>query len=164
MDQKTLKQLLRYEPETGDFYWIVRGRKRRLDSPAGWTALNGYRYISIAHKMHLAHRLAWLYVHGYFPSAEIDHQDGDALNNRICNLRLASSSQNKMNRRASVNKSSGVRGVFIDRRRKNPRIYAAIKKDGKKIYLGSFSSIPEAEAAYKIAAADLFKEFAVDHG
>lgn len=97
--QAELKSLLRYEPETGNFYWLGVGSGRRLNQPAG-TPNMGHRTIRIAGVDHQAQRLAWLYVHGEFPAngGRIKFANGDKFDIRIANLRLARSrkEQNKV--------------------------------------------------------------------
>jgi len=64
--QAGLKELLNYNPETGDFAWV------KSKKPAGGISSYGYRRIIIDGKEHKAHRLAWLYTHGVFPEDQID--------------------------------------------------------------------------------------------
>jgi len=74
LTQEDLREILRYEPDTGDFHWRVRGSGRRMNKPAGRIEKDkGYRQIGIKYKLYKAHRLAWLYVHGYFPENDIHH-------------------------------------------------------------------------------------------
>ena len=95
--QARLKELLRYDPETGVFTWRATGKGRRLNRQAGTVQATGYLTITIDWRIHLAHRLAFLYVVGDWPPNEIDHIDGDQSNNRWCNLRPATRSQNMAN-------------------------------------------------------------------
>jgi len=75
--QAGLKELLNYNPETGDFAWV------KSKKPAGGISSYGYRRIIIDGKEHKAHRLAWLYTHGVFPEDQIDHINGVRHDNRI---------------------------------------------------------------------------------
>lgn len=85
----------------------------------------------------------------------VDHINGNPLDNRRSNLRVATHAQNMANRKSHKNNTSGFRGVY---RAKN-RYRAEIKHQGKKIRLGSFATAEEAGAAYSCAAKELFGEF-----
>lgn len=152
-----LKDLLNYDPETGEFTWLAsRTGTARAGTIAG-RVNHGYRRISIDGTKYLAHRLAWLHVHGAWPAGDIDHIDMNRSNNRIANLREATTSQNKGNSRAYSNNTSGVKGVCWN---KNGRFWQAqIRFQGKKLHLGCFGDINDAAAAYEKAAAELFGEF-----
>lgn len=76
----------------------------------------GYRIVTIRvndgiRKTIRAHHLIWCWVHGEWPSGEIDHINGDRDDNRIENLRLATVSQNRSNKRISSNNTSGYKWV-----------------------------------------------------
>lgn len=92
---EAIRALLRYEPETGHFYWLLnRGSKIKAGQRAGAVSSEGYCQISIYDRLYRAHRLVWLYVHGEWPSQTIDHIDGNRLNNRLDNLRDVSLKEN----------------------------------------------------------------------
>jgi hypothetical protein len=107
---------------------------------------------------YLVHRIVWLYVYGEWPEHEVDHEDVDPSNNRIGNLRAATSSQNKMNRRKQSNNSSGVKGVHFNKEKKLWQ--ASICVERNQIHLGYFKSKDDAAAKYKEAAEILHGEFA----
>jgi hypothetical protein len=88
---------------------------------------------------------------------QIDHIDGDGLNNRKSNLRLATRCENNRNRKINKNNTSGLKGVFWIASRKRWR--AEIKADGKKINLGYFNTPEAAHAAYVAASERLHGEF-----
>jgi hypothetical protein len=93
------------------------------------------------------------------PGCEIDHIDGNGLNNQKKNLRLVSTSQNQMNRSAGLrNNSSRYKGVSFNR--KNGTWHAYIKAAGKRRHLGYFADEREAAFAYNKAAVELFGEYA----
>ena len=108
-----LHEILRYEPDTGDFFWTRPKQGRMLDKPAGSFDAKGYRQIFIDRANYLAHRLAWLYVHGYFPETDIDHIDRNPSNNRLKNLREVSRACNLRNQKTNKNNTSGVSGVYF---------------------------------------------------
>lgn len=104
--------------------------------------------IFIDKKAYLAHRLAWLYVHGTFPANDIDHINGVRHDNRIENLRDVPRVVNAHNRnRANKNNSHGRLGVYKVRH----RWVAQLGAKGARRYLGIFDSAVEAEAAYLAA-------------
>jgi hypothetical protein len=109
----------------------------------------------------MAHRLAWLLVHEDDPVSGIDHIDGDPLNNRIKNLRLATQSQQRFNARPRTHSRTGIKGVTLngDRRGYDARITI----EGKTQYLGYFRTIEDAAKARREAAERLHGEF-VRHG
>jgi HNH endonuclease/AP2 domain len=147
-----LMELLRYDPETGEFYWRARNGNR-----AGGVSGDGYWYIMIDGKSYLAHRLAWLYVHGYFPE-ELDHINRIRSDCRIVNLREATRSQGRMNSSVHRDNRSGFKGVSWDKRADKYRAQIAFR--GKNVQLGSFGTAREAAMAYDYVAVRVFKEFA----
>lgn len=89
---------------------------------------------------------------------EVDHINRNGLDNRIQNLRICTPSQNKMNMKPPVNKSSIYKGVV--RRIKNKTFESCIFVNGRSIYLGRFKSEVDAAIAYNNAALKYFGEFA----
>jgi HNH endonuclease/AP2 domain len=124
---------------------------------AGAKKAGDYIRISIDGRQHLAHRLAWLYVHGRWPAALIDHINGNPADNRIANLREASRSQNQANSGLRLGNRSGLKGIS---RKPYGTWSAQIFYQGTKHYLGTFATPEEAHAAYREAARRLFGEFA----
>lgn len=152
------ESLLHYEPDTGEFYWLVdRGRGgggAKAGSFAGKTSNRGYILIGIAGQNFLAHRLAWLFVHGFMPNDEIDHRNGNRADNRIKNLRLATRVQNARNTQKSANNTTGFKGVSRRRGKFKATIYL-----GRQVHLGDFATAEEAHAAYCKAAQEHYGEF-----
>jgi hypothetical protein len=98
-------------------------------------------------------------MNGFMPNGriqQIDHANGITSDNRLCNLRLATASQNHANSRRARNNTSGYKGVsrFRDKWRAN------VTKDNRKIFLGLFDAPEAAHAAYCAAATELHGEFA----
>lgn len=150
--RERVSKYLRYEPDTGNFYWIADTNPRgpsKVGQRAG-AEHDWRRYIRIVFFKHqlYAHRLAWLITYGYMPD-EIDHINGNASDNRLCNLREATRTQNNGNR-------DGVRGYF----KYHNKFVAKIEANGIQYALGSFDTESEARAAYDNAADRLFGEFA----
>jgi hypothetical protein len=158
-DQARVKEFLHYDEMTGIFTWKKRpsNRVRVGDVAKQFNPVTGYLCIGFDGHRFLAHRLAWLYVHGEMPPAEIDHINGLPADNRIANLRLATHAENGRNSRRRKS-SSGLKGT---RWRPERNVWVGqIKKDGKNIFLGHFATAEEAHAAYAKAAAELHGQFA----
>lgn len=109
IDVARLRELFRYDPATGI---VVRRTTKNAGKPAGTLFSTGHLQVCVDGKVVGVHRIAWALHYGEYPSLEIDHVNGDGADNRICNLRLATSSQNNQNRRLSSRNKSGVKGVF----------------------------------------------------
>lgn len=153
-----ISSFLTYDPDTGHFHWRVKTNARApAGARAGCQRRDGYRLIGLRGKMILEHRLAWLFVHGAWPTGHLDHIDCDPSNNRIENLREATVSENHRNVRLQKNNSSGFKGVTYHR--KSAVFQAQIKLHGRNHYLGSFATAEEAAAA-RASAQSLHGEFA----
>lgn len=147
--QEELKKLLHYDPGTGVFNRLLHSG-RYCNSPELIGTLlktDGKRYLSISLKCkrYLAHRLAWLYIYGTFPNGEIDHINGNGLDNRIVNIRDVSILENKKNLRKRIDNSSGMTGIYW-RHRKN-KWQVVISVDKKYIHVGYFASKLDAACA-----------------
>ena len=155
--QDRLKQLLNYNPETGIFTWIVKKQGTRSNKIAGTKRDKGRIAINIDGILYLAHRLAWLYMHGEIPK-EIDHINMDPSDNRIINLRAATHMQNNYNKEKQKNNSSGYKGVAWHKG--SGKWQAYINIDGKRVALGLFICPELAHLAYSEYATKYHKEFA----
>jgi hypothetical protein len=91
---------------------------------------------------------------------EVDHINRDGLDNRRCNLRLATRAQNGANSKRPITNTSGYKGVVRYSRGVKKKWRAQITKSGKSHSLGYFSSPKEAATAYAAAAPKVFGEFA----
>jgi len=114
---------------------------------AGRVNSKGYRIINFKGVRHRAHRIIWYLFHGYWPSTDIDHIDGNRDNNRIENLRDIGKSGNSQNiKRARVDNTTGFLGVSPYG--KNGKFKSHICVKGQSIHIGVFSTALEAHQAY----------------
>jgi len=148
-----LREVLSYDSETGVFCWLKPLRNGTTGALAGGFRADGYLVIGMHGKTYRAHRLAWLFVHGCWPVADIDHINGDRADNRMGNLRAASRAENQQNRTLDVKNTSGFHGV--SRYAGGKKWRARIQVDGVEQHLGTFESPEDAEEAYLAAKAAL---------
>lgn len=148
LTQQRLQELLHYDPDTGIFTRLVRtAQVAPVGSVAGGKNGRGYIQIKIDGSMYLAHRLAWLYVHGGFPSKQIDHINCVKTDNRIANLRNVSQAENNQNLKTpKANNTSGYMGVSWDKCGQRWKAYIAVKR--KQVTLGYFENAEDAYQAY----------------
>lgn len=160
LTQSRLKELLRYDPETGEFIRLVgrSGPRARKGAVAGRVDSDGYVKIYVDGLKYKGHRLAFLYTLGRWPHAEADHVNGARADNRWSNLRDASPEQNRVNRKLNANNTCGLKGVSFYK--PTGKWKAQIQRDGRKIGLGYFATADEAAAAYVAASRSLHGEFA----
>ena len=163
-----LKSILDYDPDTGIFTWKVnRCRLAKAGSVAGCLLINPkrpdvkYYQININGKIYRLHRLAYYYVTGIDPAEnEVDHKNGNSLDNRFNNLRLATDSQNSRNQKKSKDNTSGFKGVSWDKQHKKWR--ARIGVNNKTINLGYYTNKFYAALVYARAAKKYFGEWRRD--
>ena len=149
LTQERLKELLDYDPLTGIFSYRVDRGRFKAGTIVGCPSTNGHLQIHIDRKKYYAHRLAWLYTHGEWPSDGVDHIGRDPSDNRLENLRLATQAENGQNCKLSANNTSGVTGIRWDARRRKWSAY--IKLMYKHISLGRYDSLFDAVCARKAA-------------
>ena len=141
-----LREILHYDPETGVFTNLVQRGNAKPGIRLGSITPYGYSVIPIYGTNYMAHRLAWLYVHGTWPDADVDHINGSRADNRLGNLRDVSREMNLQNIKCVSKAVSGFRCVYPTR---DPnRWYAQISVKNKIRHLGTFGSREEASAAY----------------
>ena len=150
-----MKELFAYDPETGVFTRARQVRSHICGKRAGYLQSSGYVYINVDGHRYRAHHLAWLFVHGVWPS-RIDHRNGVRSDNRIDNLREATASQNVWNMSAHKRNTSGFKGVS---KTTSGRWKAAIQANRVAHNLGTFDTPEEAHSAYCRAAEELHGEF-----
>ena len=148
IDQNIVKKLFYYDAESGMLIWRNgNGRNvkpwQQVKAPNG----NGYYTAKINGKSYLVHRLAWLYMTGEMPINDIDHINGIVIDNRLCNLRQATASENLKNARIRNDNKSGEKGVCFDINRK--KWMASASLNGKNKFLGRFDNLQDASDAYQ---------------
>lgn len=159
LTQDLLKELLHYDPDTGVFTNRTnRNQLAKKGQRAGFvTVPQGYRHIGIKGRQYREHRLAWLYVHGVWPSGDIDHINGITDDNRIANLRDVTTQDNCQNQRKL--RSDSASGLMGARSFRPGKWQASIKVDGKYKHLGTFYTPEEAHEAYMKAKREFHPNF-----
>lgn len=163
ISHELLRQLVRFCPESGKYFWNVRPRSM-FNSEGQWkfwnakyadretfTSLDGRGYCQcvILARHYNAHRVIWFYHTGEWPEGEIDHINGVPADNRIENLRVVTSTQNSKNIRRRRDNLSGITGVSWNPLTKTWRV--RISDNRKQIEVGSFADKASAVAARKAA-------------
>ncbi len=159
-----INELLRYEQKTGHLFWKKKSGRSAEGQMAGWQTLppkskTPYLKVQINKQVFYCHRIAY-YLHTQVDPSDrqIDHIDGNGLNNAWANLRLASPVQNRANVGPTLKNTSGYKGVYYNR--KNKKWYALFIHEGNRRYIGLFGTPELAYMAYCKAAAELHGEFA----
>jgi hypothetical protein len=134
-----IRALIAYDSETGAFTWLAQRGKVRAGDAVG-TVQHGYAKATIDREQIKLHRLAWYMTYGQWPSGQIDHINGNKLDNRIANLRDVPMSINMQNRYEQRKTSGLPRGV----RKSGDKFVASIQ-------VGLFETAEEAGAAYMLA-------------
>lgn len=170
---KQLRELLTYNPETGELVWKPRGlrhfvsrgacktwNKRFAGTEAGNINAHGYRAIKLPASLQYAHRIAWAMHTGSWPADQIDHINQRRDDNRISNLREATNQQNMKNQTRLKTNKSGATGVHWCNRRS--KWVAQIKNDGRGVFLGYFADFDQAVVSRK--AAEMKFGYSENHG
>lgn len=169
----TIRELLDYNPNTGIFTWRIRGREwftrrqewkrwnvRFAGKAAGCVQINSRGYpalrIRVLDNLYLASRLAFLWMGEPLPE-QVDHDDGDSLNQAWHNLKPSNNAENPKNCSMSRANTSGVTGVGWDKAR--GKWQAQVTLNRRRKTLGRFSDLGEAAAVVdKFRAASGFSE------
>lgn len=152
LTHSSLTELISYNKESGIFTWLVNRNKTRIGDTCGHKSSQGYVRICLNYKMYLAHRLAWFYVTKTWPDQQIDHINGVRDDNRFCNLRDVSNSENQQNQtRAQKDSASGLLGVY----RNGENWKAVICINQCNTHLGTYATKELAYEAYLVAKREL---------
>ena len=175
--KELIRTSLRYDPETGELFWRYRHedtfsattKRSKSHLAAVWNAKHagkpafatmgshGYLRGKVGHHYDFAHRIAFFLQTNRFPKECIDHRNGDRLDNRWCNLREATRSQNQMNKKGYGSVPQYI-GVSWDKEKK--RYVSYISFNGKRTYIGR-SKNPELLARKRDQKAkELFGDYA----
>jgi len=149
-----------FEYRDGNLFWKIAVAGMPIGRKAGNMRPDGYIQLTVDKKNYRGHRLIFMLHHGYMP-VYIDHINGNRSDNRIENLRDATSNENNQNSTIRKDNKSGVKGVYFN---KNANKWAAqIRVDKRINHLGYFTDLDVAAEAVRIARLNLHKEYA-NHG
>lgn len=137
-----------YCPETGALTWKVNSGPARIGSAVGSKNKAGYINICAGYKQHYAHRVIFAMMTGRWPT-ELDHVNGIRSDNRWVNLRECTRSQNNWNRARIAKTITGVYGVGT--RKSHGDYQVGIRVANKRIFIGYFKTLEEAEKARRAA-------------
>lgn len=156
-------ELFRYDYETGVLYWRWRVNSRvpkTLEAGTQYKS-SGYLYVKVHGRLYLVHRIVMLMCYGFYGEGlEVDHINHIRNDNRLCNLRFVTRSENNRNKSVSSKSTTGVTGVDFLKAEKKYR--ARIRVNQEAIHLGVFDTLEEAAAAR--AEANLKYKFNNNHG
>lgn len=140
-----IRRLMTYDPETGVCRWLVnRGTRSLAGNVAGSPHCEGYLHCRIYRKQYMLHRLIWLWMTGEWPRNQIDHVNGNRIDNRWANLRDVLPHENNQNRAliSKNNNTSGLIGIYWSTRDKNWR--AQLRHKGKLYNIGRYATVEDA--------------------
>ena len=170
---EVIRQLFIYIPESGNLFWRERPtshfattrahstwNKRFANKEAGGLSGFGYLYVTVFGQPLLKHRVIWAYVYDQWPLGQIDHINGNRVDNSLSNLRDVSHAENGFNVKMPSHNTSGVVGVSFHGKSQKWRSY--IKNNQKCHHLGVFENKDDAIAARKLA--EIHYGFHQNHG
>lgn len=159
LTQDYLKEILSYNPETGNFTWLQPRRGHLGHQEAGNLTKTGYIRITVGRQEFFAHRLAVLYMTGAWPTQHVDHVNQVRRDNRWVNIRQATRSQNGVNAGKTRNNTSGFKGVRASKNNKTNPWQAQAALNGKQVHIGSYPTPELAYEAYKTFCQEHHGEF-----
>lgn len=155
-----MDEIFDVDPAKGSIIWRAPpfNHPDLMGKEAGTTNCYGYVQIRIDGRIYRRARLIWFYVHGTWPSKQVDHENLVKTDDRLENLREASSDQNQWN--TSVRKNNLLKAKGIDWRPDKKRYRARVVCRGITTQVGYFRSLDEAIAARAQVVIKLHGEFA----
>lgn len=153
--QELVRYLFTYKD--GELYWQNCPKTHQNGTKAGYLNNTGYLRVKINQKGYLIHRLIYLAHHGHLPQM-IDHINGNPLDNRIENLREATSCENQYNAKVRKDNYSGIKGIGWNKNKK--KWIVRIRINGVRKTLGAFEDLELAELVILEARNKYHKEFA----
>jgi len=161
LTQEKLRELFDYNPETGVFTRLVRmGQRGKAGAVVGSPDTNGYLRVMVQGKKYRLHRLAFLFMEGYFPENQVDHKNGIVDDNSWENLREVSMACNMQNCKLSNANKSGFTGVYWHKHAS--KWIAQIKINQKHIHIGLYKTATEAAIA-RVEYEDNCKDWTCNH-
>ena len=149
LTQELVRKLFRYED--GELIRLSNGKR------SGSMNSRGYLNVYANKCLYVAHRIIFIYHHGYLPKF-IDHIDGDRLNNKIENLRPATKADNSRNMKITQRNTSGAKGVYWHSQRS--KWQGRVVFNYKTISVGLYEKFEDAKKAVCKKRAELHGEFA----
>jgi hypothetical protein len=159
MDIAKMREFIAYDPETGEMTWkkVLSNRTKPNAVCGGNLDSKGYKRVCFDKKQYRAHRVAWALFYDKEPTLQIDHINGNKLDNRISNLRQATNYENSRNCGISKNNTSGITGVTYHAKAK--KWIAQIMVNRQNYYLGLYNNMADAAAARQAAQIQFFQNF-----
>ena len=143
--QSELHRLFNYDTDTGILTWKVAKGNVAAGREAGYLHHKGYRLVRINGISCSVHRVIWIFVKGFNPEHDIDHEQGITDDNRIDKMREVTPTCNQQNCAIRSDNSTGYSGVFFNKRRN--KYQSNITITGKLILIGYFATALEAARA-----------------
>lgn len=177
LTQEELKELFNYDPETGLLTWKSRPSHHFHSQPianrwntiyvgkqAGMVKSHGYVGVTINNKSYIAHRIIWKLLYGEDCERPMDHINHVRSDNRLCNLRKVSYSENQRNKSIGCNNMTGCVGVSLTTSKIGGKAYYACIRipGGKTVNLGYYYHLFDAVCARK--SAEICLDYHENHG
>jgi HNH endonuclease len=159
LNKEVLNDIFQYQD--GKLFWKkITGNRAKIGDIAGRQS-GSYRMVGLHKRAFMEHRLIFMMHHGYFPQ-EVDHIDGNKLNNKIENLRSASHLENLRNQKIRINNVSGHKNVGWASREQKWRVRLTVNRKDK--HIGYFDDRELADLVAVEATNKFHKEFSAYKG